>query len=59
MAQRRSWGVTLGAASACGLLAATLDVLEPTVPEDAAEEREAWAALRAGLLDRIASNADV
>lgn len=42
-----------------GLLAATLDVLEPTVPEDALEERSAWAALRSGLLERVASNADV
>ncbi len=42
-----------------GLIEATLDVLEPTVPVDAGEERAAWAALRAGLLDRIASNANV
>lgn len=42
-----------------GLIGAVLDVLEPTVPGDEVEERAAWAALRAGLLDRIASNADV
>jgi len=42
-----------------GLIAAMLDVLEPTVPMDAVDERAAWAALREGLVGRVMSNADV
>ena len=37
-----------------GMLWAGIDLIEETLPEDAADERAAWAAMRAGLAETIA-----